>query len=30
VTYDALAGKLELYVRIPSLSSISDTEIYFY
>jgi Concanavalin A-like lectin/glucanases superfamily/Domain of unknown function (DUF2341) len=30
VTYDAIASKLELYVRIPSLSSISDTEIYLY
>jgi len=24
VTYDALAGELELYVRIPSLSSVAD------
>jgi hypothetical protein len=25
VTYDAIAGELELYVRIPSLSSLADT-----
>ena len=30
VTYDAMAGELELYVRIPSLSSVTDTEIYVY
>jgi biopolymer transport protein ExbB len=30
VTYDAMAGELELYVRIPSLSSVADTEIYVY
>jgi hypothetical protein len=30
VTYDAMAGELELYVRLPSLSSVSDTEIYVY
>jgi Concanavalin A-like lectin/glucanases superfamily len=29
VTYDAM-GELELYVRIPSLSSLTDTEIYVY
>jgi hypothetical protein len=27
VTYDAMAGELELYVRIPSLSSLVDTEV---
>ena len=27
VTYDAIAGELELYVRIPSLSSVTDTGI---
>jgi hypothetical protein len=27
VTYDAIAGELELYVKIPSLSSVTDTEI---
>jgi hypothetical protein len=30
VTYDAVAGELELYVRLPSLSSVTDTEIYVY
>jgi hypothetical protein len=30
VTYDAMAGELELYVRIPSLSSVTDTDIYIY
>jgi hypothetical protein len=30
VTYDAMAGELELYVKIPSLSSLTDTEIYVY
>jgi hypothetical protein len=30
VTYDAMAGELKLYVRIPSLSSLTDTEIYVY
>jgi hypothetical protein len=25
VTYDAIAGELELYVRIPSLTSLADT-----
>ena len=30
VTYDAIAGELELYVSIPSLSSVTDTEIYVY
>ena len=30
VTYDAMAGELELYVRIPSLSSVTDTEVYIY
>jgi hypothetical protein len=30
VTYDAIAGELELYVRIPSLSSVANTEIYVY
>jgi hypothetical protein len=29
-TYDAMAGELELYVRIPSLSSVTDTEVYIY
>jgi hypothetical protein len=28
VTYDAMAGELEIYVRILSLSSVTDTEIY--
>jgi hypothetical protein len=28
VTCDAIAGELELYVRIPSLSSLADTELY--
>ena len=30
VTYDAVAGKLELYVKVPSLSSVTDTEVYVY
>ena len=30
VTYDAIAGELELYVQIPSLSSVVDTEVYVY
>ena len=30
VTYDAIAGALEVYVRVPSLSSVADTEIYVY
>ena len=30
VTYDAIAGELELYVRVPSLSSLTDTELYIY
>jgi Domain of unknown function (DUF2341) len=30
VTYDAVARELELYVRIPSLASLTDTEIYIY
>ena len=30
VTYDAMAGELELYVRIPSLSSLAGTEVYVY
>jgi hypothetical protein len=30
VTYDAMAGELELYVKIPSLSSVTDTELYVY
>jgi Domain of unknown function (DUF2341) len=30
VTYDAVAGELELYVKIPSLSSVVETEIYIY
>jgi biopolymer transport protein ExbB len=30
VTYDTVAGELELYVRIPSLSSVADTEVYIY
>ena len=30
VTYDAMAGELEFYVRIPSLFSLIDTEIYVY
>jgi hypothetical protein len=30
VTYDAMAGELELYVKIPSLSSVTDAEVYVY
>jgi hypothetical protein len=30
VTYDAIAGELELYVRLPSLSSLADTEFCVY
>ncbi len=30
VTYDAMAGEIELYVRIPNLSSITDTRVYVY
>ena len=30
VTYDAIAGELELYVRIPSLSAVADTDVYVY
>jgi Domain of unknown function (DUF2341) len=30
VTYDAIAGELEFYVRVPSLSSVTDTKVYIY
>jgi hypothetical protein len=30
VTYEPMAGGLELYVRIPSLSSVTDSEVYIY
>jgi Domain of unknown function (DUF2341) len=30
VTYDAMAGELELYVKIPSLSSVTDAEVDVY
>ena len=30
VTYDAMAGELELYVKIPSLSSVVDTVVCVY